>query len=578
MKKINTHKNGINDSFFIGWRSCKDIQKKAMEQKFSLTAQTGWSGLLLSVSIAFFVVFVTAMLLNFAHDSIKMASAAPGEFKGQVVSWDDSLSLKAGEEMEYSIVLKNVGDKIWKKGKVNFETGPFLRSFSDLKHESWLNYYRLASIDQDVNPGETIEIKFSIRAKAGINGTIQENFQLVQDNYPISGTLVRLLVNIQDEEERIRQEAKLKNGNNEIKSNEVAVPVIVSEPEAVAELVRRDADFCVSLSVAEKEHYQECNTDPNENDSSNGITENIIYTSEPIIRVGLFKTIRAQRITCETSSYSVFAGDKLIFLNLKPGYTATVSYSMSTGKYVLSTPGATKFSKEPIRFVPSAPNAIMTLVDFKNRPAWNASLNYNQYRNIIEFQYSKQTGNFWVINELPISYYLKGLAETSNYSPVEYQKVIVTAARTYAMYHYNRGIEFNVGDGSTKHGNEHFHIDATYDQVYKGYGSEKLMSKLSEAVDETKGTVVTYDGKVVVTPYFSRSDGRTRSWEEVWYGDVKPWLVSVDVPQDNGQELWGHGVGMSARGALIMTRDEGESWGDTLKYFYQNTELQKIYD
>lgn len=575
MKKINQDAR-INDSFFIGWRSCKKIKKRAMEQKFSL------SGLLLSMSIAFFVVFATAFLLDIARNSIEMAQAAPGEYRGQVVKWNENLNLKAGDETEYSAIFKNTGDKIWESGEVSLETGPFLRSFSSLRHEDWQAYYKLATINKNVNPGEVIEVNFSLRAKTGINGTIQEGFQLVNNNHPINGTEIRLLVNLEDESEKIKQEAKLQNGNNEIKeevvkNNVLTTPVSTPKPEVIAEPASDNVDFCVSLSIAEREHYAECNTDPNENDNSNGITEHITFASEPIIRVGLFKTTSSERITCETSSYSVYSGDRLILLNLPAGYLSTVSYNFKTGKYVVSTPGATKFATEKIRFVPNIPNAIMKLFDFENRPAWNTSLNYNQYRNVIEFQYSNETGNLWAINELPISYYLKGLAETSNYSPVEYQKVIVTAARTYAMYHYNRGVEFNVGDGSTKHGNEHFHVDATYDQVYKGYGSEKLMSRLSQAVDETKGVVVTYDGSVVVTPYFSRSDGRTRSWEEVWYGGSKPWLVSVSVPQDSGQSLWGHGVGMSARGALIMTRDEDESWNDTLKYFYQNTDLQKIY-
>ena len=169
------------------------------------------------------------------------------------------------------------------------------------------------------------------------------------------------------------------------------------------------------------------------------------------------------------------------------------------------------------------------------------------------------------------------MAETSDYSPLEFQKTIMSAARTYAMYHYNRGIEFKVPDGSTKHANEHFHVDANYDQVYRGYASEVRMPKLSRAIDETRGMVITYKGGVVVTPYFSRSDGRTRNWEEVWYGTSKPWLVGVAVPQDKGQTLWGHGVGMSARGALIMARDEGKDWQSILKYFYKNTEIIKIY-
>ena len=100
-----------------------------------------------------------------------------------------------------------------------------------------------------------------------------------------------------------------------------------------------------------------------------------------------------------------------------------------------------------------------------------------------------------------------GLAETSNASPLEFQKVLATAARTYALYHYYRGLDFGLTEASTKHANEHFHVDATYDQVYRGYNSEIRMPRLAQAVQETRGMIVTYNHELAITPYFSRSDG-----------------------------------------------------------------------
>jgi len=52
---------------FIGWKSYNQIKKKAMEQEFS------WVGLLVSLSIAFFVVLVTALLLRASYDSFERA-------------------------------------------------------------------------------------------------------------------------------------------------------------------------------------------------------------------------------------------------------------------------------------------------------------------------------------------------------------------------------------------------------------------------------------------------------------------------------------------------------------------------
>ncbi|MFH0892140.1 MAG: hypothetical protein V1867_05160 [Candidatus Falkowbacteria bacterium] len=56
------------DTLFIGhisWRYYNKIKKKAMEQEFS------WSGFLLSMSIAFFIVVGGAFSLNLMHDSIQ---------------------------------------------------------------------------------------------------------------------------------------------------------------------------------------------------------------------------------------------------------------------------------------------------------------------------------------------------------------------------------------------------------------------------------------------------------------------------------------------------------------------------
>jgi len=49
----------------IGWKNYNTIKKKAMEQEFS------WSGLLISLSIAFFIVTLSALCLNFIFNSVE---------------------------------------------------------------------------------------------------------------------------------------------------------------------------------------------------------------------------------------------------------------------------------------------------------------------------------------------------------------------------------------------------------------------------------------------------------------------------------------------------------------------------
>ncbi len=53
------------------WRYYNKFKKKAMEQEFS------WSGLVLSLSIAFFVVIVSAMLLSLVYNSFVIGAQLP---------------------------------------------------------------------------------------------------------------------------------------------------------------------------------------------------------------------------------------------------------------------------------------------------------------------------------------------------------------------------------------------------------------------------------------------------------------------------------------------------------------------
>jgi len=67
-----THTSTLKTSGFklnhVGWKSYNTIVKKAMEQEFS------WSGLALSLSIAFFIVFMAAFILSLVNKSFEHAT------------------------------------------------------------------------------------------------------------------------------------------------------------------------------------------------------------------------------------------------------------------------------------------------------------------------------------------------------------------------------------------------------------------------------------------------------------------------------------------------------------------------
>lgn len=138
----------------------------------------------------------------------------------------------------------------------------------------------------------------------------------------------------------------------------------------------------------------------------------------------------------------------------------------------------------------------------------------NSFRGEVEFL--RKTGSdMTIINVLPLEEYLYGVVpnEIGAAIPEEALKAQAVAARTYAYASIN------------KHAADGFNLCASTDcQVYKGYASENQLS--NKAIDETRDMVVTYNGKLAETLFFSSSGGKTEKAANVWGFDI-PYLQSV---------------------------------------------------
>lgn len=278
---------------------------------------------------------------------------------------------------------------------------------------------------------------------------------------------------------------------------------------------------------------------------------------EPIIRVGLYTTIATEEVGSD-GPFEARDTDGALLARFASGSHATFWYDLATRTYRISGPGiSTISSKAPIRFAQTGSAPALALYSFKG----------NSFRGVIELRKNDTNDYVWVVNELPVESYLRGMGETSNVSPLEFQKALATVARSYVLWHWSH---------PGRH--ENFTVDATYDQVYKGYVSELRMPSWVNAVIATRAQVVTYNGAAVVTPYYSSSDGRTRAWTEVWGGGDKPWLQSVACVYDAAarRPLSGHGVGMSAWDA-IGRANSGETFDAILRYYYVQTGLKSAY-
>ena len=228
--------------------------------------------------------------------------------------------------------------------------------------------------------------------------------------------------------------------------------------------------------------------------------------------------------------------------------------------------GSVVRSDSAIKFIPEE-DGIIEIRTWENRPAWNRELNDNRFRGTLEIRVINEQVAY--INELPLEDYIKGLGEVSNDAPFEKQKVIAVLARSYARFYMsdeNRKFPGLPYDGSD---------DPEVFQKYLGYGIETRSPNFVGAAAITKNEVVTYQGKLVKTPYFNQSDGRTYSAQEVWGWTHTPYLVSVPDPWCESRVKRGHGVGLSGFGATAQA-NEGKTYEEIIKYYYKDVEIVKL--
>lgn len=256
----------------------------------------------------------------------------------------------------------------------------------------------------------------------------------------------------------------------------------------------------------------------------------------------------------------LYSGDKKV-TTYSSNKKVDVTYK--SGAYRVKSGGSSRSVAKPPRFVPKI-NSILEIANMNRRPSWNPDINDNSFRGILEVR--MDSGKLVTINELDLESYLKGLAENTNAEPIEKIKALIVAARTYAKYYMTVDEKFP---------GKAWHIDDDPDssQKYLGYGYELRGAKTVEAVAATTGEVITYRGKLIKTPYFSQSAGKTFSAQQVWGWKHTPYLQSVSDSYCKAGILRGHGVGLSGCGARGLA-EAGKNYQEILKYFYTGVKVE----
>ena len=143
------------------------------------------------------------------------------------------------------------------------------------------------------------------------------------------------------------------------------------------------------------------------------------------------------------------------------------------------------------------------------------TVNKKSYRGRAEVL-SDNYGTFTVVNLVGVENYLRGVVprEMPKGAHSEALKAQAIIARTYLLNNRHR----HVIDG--------YELCATTDcQVYEGIDAEAAST--DRAVNETRGLVVAYNGRLANALFHSTSGGRTANYGDVWTGDAPPYLTAV---------------------------------------------------
>lgn len=301
-----------------------------------------------------------------------------------------------------------------------------------------------------------------------------------------------------------------------------------------------------------------------------------VKLKDPNIRINISGfDLNSTNLRSSTKSKIIVDG-RIVESELAANTEVIIWGTSSDGKMNIGYGDDNRWKGDVVRLEPNGniDEGVIEVVDYEKRPSWNQNINDNKFRGAVEFRQDK--GDVILINELGIESYLLGLAEVPDSEPLEKAKTIVVAARSYAYYYSN-------GDGKgLKYKGKPYHLNDSPEssQKYLGYGFEERSSMNKRAVLATEGETITWFGYDVVIPYFSESDGRTRTATEVWgWSRFKsPYLTSVDDSYCKGGNgtLWGHGVGISGCGATGMA-NAGFSYDEIINYYLKGIEIVKTY-
>ncbi len=187
-------------------------------------------------------------------------------------------------------------------------------------------------------------------------------------------------------------------------------------------------------------------------------------------------------------------------------------YNPFSKKMIYQGPGPVTFTKQGEQLIANGQNLDIHMCKVKT-DGKTIMIDNRRFRG--DFTILADSKSLSIINNIPVEQYLYGVVpkEMPPTWAEEALKAQAVAARTYALYIKDKSADKPYDVEST-----------TTSQVYGGFDSEKKESNL--AVDETRGQVITYDGRLIVAYFHSSSGGHTEDSKNVWSADL-PYLKGI---------------------------------------------------
>lgn len=245
-----------------------------------------------------------------------------------------------------------------------------------------------------------------------------------------------------------------------------------------------------------------------------GFEPRLAYLNGWVLIVGLYDSMDAASQAMNSDFAGLFPNYGFAAESLSGAYTRV---SIGTTQQFIYESTVNNLQVWPAKaFDPPAPGGANkpVLIEFNGKP----------YRGAIEIV-NKLNVSLSAVNYVAINDYLYGVVprEIQSSSPADALKAQAVAARTYAVN--------SVG----KHGSNGYDLCATtHCQVYGGYEAED--ARAVQAVNDTSGMVVLFNGAPASVFYFSSSGGHTADVRHVWDSMREyPYLKGVEDKYESGQ-------------------------------------------